>query len=310
MAPCGLAALFIPAFAVPPYMWDGAPSMIEVRNLSFQYPAAARPAIEGVDFSVARGEILGFLGPSGAGKSTTQKILTGLLPGYSGSVQVLGREARHWKRSDYARIGVSFELPNHYLKLTARENLAFFRALYPDVKSDPLELLEEVGLAADADKRVSELSKGMRTRLNLARALLHGPELLFLDEPTAGLDPATSRQIRDLIRSRREAGATVFLTTHDMHAAEEMCDRVAFLAGGTLRAVDAPRSLRLRYGRRLVRVELRRDGIIEKREFPLEGLGENSGFLATLREGEVETIHSQETTLEEIFITVTGTTLQ
>jgi fluoroquinolone transport system ATP-binding protein len=284
--------------------------MIEVRNLSFQYPAAVRPAIEGVGFSVARGEILGFLGPSGAGKSTTQKILTGLLPGYSGSVQVLGREAREWKRHDYARIGVSFELPNHYLKLTARENLTFFRALYPGVKSEPLALLEEVGLAADADKRVSELSKGMRTRLNLARALLHGPELLFLDEPTSGLDPATSRQIRDLIRARRDAGATVFLTTHDMHAAEEMCDRVAFLADGTLRAIDSPRALRLQYGRRVVQVELRRDGIVERREFPLEGLGENAGFFSTLKGGEVETIHSQETTLEEIFIKVTGTCLQ
>jgi fluoroquinolone transport system ATP-binding protein len=284
--------------------------MIEVRDLSFRYPGASRDAVGGVDFSVARGEILGFLGPSGAGKSTTQKILTGLLPGYSGSVAVLGREAREWRRGDYARIGVSFELPNHYLKLTARENLMFFRALYPEAKSEPLAVLEEVGLAADADRRVGEFSKGMRTRLNLARALLHDPELLFLDEPTSGLDPGTSRQIRDLIGARRAGGATVFLTTHDMHTAEEMCDRVAFVVDGAIREIDSPRALRLRHGRRVVKVELRSERGLDLREFPLEGLGENPAFLTTLREGSVETIHSQETTLEEIFIMVTGTGLQ
>jgi fluoroquinolone transport system ATP-binding protein len=284
--------------------------MIEVEDLSYRYPRASEEAVTSLSFSVAKGEILGFLGPSGAGKSTTQKILTGLLPDYTGSVRVLGREGRSWRRSDYARIGISFELPNHYLKLTGRENLMFFRALYPGVTADPMEVLEQVGLAADADKRVGEYSKGMRNRLNLARSLLHHPELLFLDEPTSGLDPRTSRLIRDLILQRRKSGATVFLTTHDMDAAEELCDRVAFLAGGSIRMIDSPRALRLRYGRRVVRVELDRDGQIDSREYPLEGLGENGDFLATIRRKDLQTIHSQETSLAEIFIMVTGQRLE
>jgi fluoroquinolone transport system ATP-binding protein len=288
----------------------GASSMIEVENLSYRYPRADEAAIASLAFSVGKGEIFGFLGPSGAGKSTTQKILTGLLPDYTGSVRVLERETREWRRSDYRRIGISFELPNHYLKLTGRENLMFFRALYPEVTADPVDVLEQVGLGAEADKRVAEYSKGMRNRLNLARALLHEPELLFLDEPTSGLDPGTSRRIRDLILQRRASGATVFLTTHDMTTAEELCDRVAFLAGGAIRMIDSPRALRIRYGRRIVRVELEREGRIVSHEFPLEGLGENSDFLAAIRNSDLQTIHSQETTLEEIFIMVTGQRLQ
>jgi fluoroquinolone transport system ATP-binding protein len=288
----------------------GASSMIEVENLSYRYPRADEAAIASLTFSVPKGEIFGFLGPSGAGKSTTQKILTGLLPDYTGSVRVLERETREWRRSDYRRIGISFELPNHYLKLTGRENLMFFRALYPAVTADPVDVLEQVGLGAEADKRVAEYSKGMRNRLNLARALLHEPDLLFLDEPTSGLDPGTSRRIRDLILQRHASGATIFLTTHDMTTAEELCDRVAFLAGGAIRMIDSPRALRMRYGRRIVRVELERDGRIDPQEFPLEGLGENGDFLAAIRNRDLQTIHSQETTLEEIFIMLTGQRLQ
>jgi len=276
--------------------------MIDVAGLTYTYRGAQTAAIHEVSFQVKGGEIFGFLGPSGSGKSTTQKILIGLLRDFEGEAQVLGRAVREWRREDYRRIGVSFELPNHYLKLTALENLRYFGALY-GVSHDPRAVLDEVGLGDDADKRVAEYSKGMRNRLNLARALLHRPELLFLDEPTAGLDPSTSRRIRGVIRRRREEGATVFLTTHDMQTAEELCDRVAFLFGGTVRLVDAPRALKLRHGRRVVRLEDERG---DASEFPLDGLADNAGFLSRLRGGEVRTIHTQETTLDEVFIDVTG----
>ena len=164
-------------------------------------------------------------------------------------------------------------------------------------------------MGADADKRVSQFSKGMRGRLNVARAMLPKPDLLFLDEPTAGLDPVSSRQIRDLIRDRQQAGATVFLTTHDMVVADELCDRVAFIVGGGITLIDAPRALKLRYGTRTVRVESGAEGRWGHREFPLDGLADNADFLATLRHETVQTIHTQETTLEEIFIRVTGTAL-
>jgi fluoroquinolone transport system ATP-binding protein len=283
--------------------------VIDVRDLTFRYPDSSEPALRSIDFRVERGEIFGFLGPSGAGKSTAQKILIRLLRDYEGTVKVLDRDLSAWGNDYYERIGVSFEVPNHYLKLTALENLAAFRGFYSGATEDPRALLEAVGLSDDADKRVAQFSKGMRLRLNVARSLLNRPELLFLDEPTSGLDPVTSRLVRDLVRERREQGTTVVLTTHNMTIADELCDRVAFLVDGRIELVDAPRTLKLRHGRRFVRVELDVEGRLESREFPLDGLGDNPEFLATLRDHAVQTIHTQETTLEDIFIQLTGRTL-
>lgn len=283
--------------------------MIDVRELTFRYPGSSQPAIRSIDFHVNRGEIFGFVGPSGAGKSTAQKILIRLLRNYEGTVQVLDRDLNTWGNDYYERIGVSFELPNHYLKLTALENLSAFRGFYAGPTEDPRALLDAVGLSDDGEKRVSQFSKGMRLRLNVARSLLNRPELLFLDEPTSGLDPVTGRLVRDLVRERRDQGATVILTTHNMTLADELCDRVAFLVDGRIELVDAPRTLKLRHGRRFVRVELDVDGTLENREFPLEGLGDNPEFLATLRSDALQTIHTQETTLEDIFIQLTGRTL-
>jgi fluoroquinolone transport system ATP-binding protein len=283
--------------------------VIRTERFAFSYPGASLPAVSDLSFTVRRHEIFGFLGPSGAGKSTTQNVLIGLLSSYQGSVSVFGRDLRAWDRSYYRRIGVAFEAPNHYLKLTARENLRLFSGLYSGQTEDPDVILERVGLGEDADKLVGEFSKGMRGRLTLARALLHRPELLFLDEPTAGLDPVTARRIRHVIREARNAGATVFLTTHDMVTADELCDRVAFLVGGQIAALDSPRSLRLAYGRRVVRVEAASDGRRTEREFLLGGLADSQGFLDLLRSGTVETIHTLETTLEDVFVQVTGRTL-
>ncbi len=284
--------------------------MITVNNLTFTYPAAAEPALRDISFDIQQGEIFGFLGPSGAGKSTTQKILIGLLKDYQGQVSIFDRDLQAWRSDYYERIGVSFELPNHYLKLTARENLVYFASLYERETEDPLALLETVGLAEDADMRVGQFSKGMRARLNVARALLHRPELLFLDEPTAGLDPVSARLIKEIIRRKKEEGRTIFLTTHNMAVADELCDRVAFIVDGKIRLIDSPRALKLQHGQRLVRVEFRANGTLTTREFTLDGLAENGEFLALLRREAVETIHTQETTLENIFIEVTGRQLQ
>jgi fluoroquinolone transport system ATP-binding protein len=283
-----------------------ASSVIHMQAFGYAYEGAKTPAVDGLSFSVAPGEIFGFLGPSGAGKSTTQNVLIGLLSGYYGDITVLGRNLRDWDRSYYQRIGVAFEAPNHYLKLTARENLRLFAALYEARTEDAGGLLDRVGLGQDADKRVGEFSKGMRGRLTLARALQHRPELLFLDEPTAGLDPSTARQIRHVIEGARAHGATIFLTTHDMVTAQELCDRVAFLNEGRITAIDSPQALRRSYGRRALRVEVVRDGVREAREFDLERLGENQSFLAWIGAGTVESMHTLETTLEDVFVQVTG----
>jgi fluoroquinolone transport system ATP-binding protein len=149
----------------------------------------------------------------------------------------------------------------------------------------------------------------MRGRLTLARALLHRPELLFLDEPTAGLDPVNARLIRQVIREVRDAGATIFLTTHDMMTADELCDRVAFLVEGAIAALDSPRALRLAHGSRRVRLEMTFDGTRAIREFPLDALADNSEFLSLLRAGDIATMHTLETTLEDVFVQVTGRAL-
>ncbi|MDF2656460.1 MAG: ABC-type multidrug transport system, ATPase component [Bacillota bacterium] len=185
--------------------------MISVRNLKFSYTREA--FIEEIHFEVKTGEIFGFLGPSGAGKSTLQKILTGLIKSYSGEVVVNGEEPRRHSKTFYEEIGVDFEFPSLYEKLTAKENLIFFSSLYQKHR-DIGSLLDSVGLAQDADKKVADFSKGMKSRLNFIKALLHDPSLLFLDEPTSGLDPSNSRVMKDLILQEKNKGKTIILTTH------------------------------------------------------------------------------------------------
>ncbi|NPV69271.1 MAG: ABC transporter ATP-binding protein [Firmicutes bacterium] len=284
--------------------------MIQVRGLSFRYRGSANLAVDGVSFEVERGEIFGFLGPNGAGKSTTQKILIRLLKGYGGEIQVLRRDLRQWGPDYYSKIGVGFETPSHYQKLTGLENLQFFRSLHGPDTEDPLRLLEMVGLKGDAGTRVGAYSKGMQMRLNLARALLNKPEVLFLDEPTSGLDPAGSRGIRDLILEQKAMGHTVFLTTHNMFIADEICDRVAFIVDGKIALIDAPRKLKIEHGEHVVSVGFERNGQMAEREFPLKELADNAGFIETLRNERVLTIHSKEPTLEDVFIRVTGRRLQ
>jgi fluoroquinolone transport system ATP-binding protein len=262
-----------------------------------------------LNFTIQPGEIFGFLGPSGAGKSTTQKILIGLLREFHGSVTVLGKNLTTWKSDYYERIGVSFEVPNLYLKLTGLENLNYFSSLYSRPTQDPHQLLELVGLNGDGEMLVSQYSKGMRNRLNVARSLLHDPELLYMDEPTAGLDPTNARRVKTLIQSQKQVGKTIFLTTHDMTVADQLCDRVAFIVDGEISLIDSPRALKLNYGHRSVRVEYLENDRTEFQVFSLDGLGENSDFLDLLRINPIETIHTQEATLEDIFIQVTGRSL-
>lgn len=284
--------------------------VIEVEDLAFRYPGSPEPAVRGMSFTVGAGEVFGFLGPSGAGKSTTQKILTGLLSGHTGRVAVWDRSPADWGSEYYERIGVSFELPNLYHKLTALENLRFFASLYTGPTRDPMELLESVDLAGDADTRVGRFSKGMQMRLVFARALLHHPELLFLDEPTSGMDPVNARRVKDIVREARSEGRTVFLTTHDMGTAEELCDRVAFVVDGRIAALDTPAEHKISRSSRTVRVTYRDPGDagggLQHKDFPLDGLADDDAFRALTRDRHVEALHSQEASLEDVFVDVTG----
>ena len=269
--------------------WLSTDDVIRVEGLTFTYPKAARPAVRGMDFSVGCGEIFGFLGPSGAGKSTTQKLLIGLLRGHGGRATVWGRDPLEWGADYYQRIGVSFELPNHYQKLTGLENLRFFASLYDQPTADPMVLLESVGLAEDAHTRVSKYSKGMAMRLTFARALINEPELLFLDEPTSGLDPVNARTVKDIILGLKARGRAIFLTTHDMSTADELCDRVAIVVDGAIAALDTPAELKLARSQRRVRVQYRSiDGSLDTADFAMDDLADDPAFHAVLRDHHVE----------------------
>lgn len=281
--------------------------MIQVQQLQFSY--TKKPFIENVDFSVGAGEIFGFLGPSGAGKSTLQKILTGLTPRYGGSVVVDGEEVKRHGPRFFEKIGVDFEFPSLYEKLTARENLRFFASLYP--KHREIDgLLESVGLLRDADKKVGDYSKGMKARLNFIKALLHDPQILFLDEPTSGLDPSNARVMKDLILAEQARGKTILLTTHNMYDATELCERVAFIVDGGLRALDSPRSLIMRRGAAKIDYTYLEGGRERAAETPLGQTARDETLQKLLRENRLLSIHSGEPTLNDIFVELTGRHLQ
>lgn len=280
---------------------------IVVDDLTHRWPGRARNAVDGMDFTVAEGEVFGLLGPSGAGKTTTQQILTGLVHGWSGRVEVLGRPLGDWGPALYDRIGLSFELPVGWPRLTGREDLVHFAALHDRPARDLDDLFARVGLADVADLPVGTWSRGMRTRLNLARAMLHRPDLLFLDEPTGGLDPVNVAAVRDLVRGARDEGATIVLATHDMATADALCDRVAFVVDGRIVACDRPRTLRRAHGEATVEVEHRVDGRLATTTWPLPDPG--PGLAEVLASGTVEAVSTNEATLDRVFVDLTGRAL-
>jgi ABC-2 type transport system ATP-binding protein len=218
-------------------------------------------ALKGVDLDVEYGEIFGLLGPNGAGKTTFTKILSTLLIPTSGTVQVLGMDAVKDATRVRPRIGLVLGGERGlYNRISARENLRYFADLYgvPMERRDRRiqEVLDRVDLTEAADRRVEEFSRGMKQKLHLARGILHGPEVLFLDEPTIGLDPKSARETRKLIRSLVADGVTIFLTTHYMFEAEELCERIAVLSRGRIVARDTVAGLRrLVGGDRTIEVE-------------------------------------------------------
>ena len=281
--------------------------MLSVKNLSFSY--TNKPFINDISFDVKPGEIFGFLGPSGAGKSTLQKILTGLLTGYKGSVTVNGTEVRKRTNSFYEDIGVDFEFPSLYEKLSAYENLKYFGSLYK--KHGEIDtLLNSVGLLQDAYKKVSDFSKGMKSRLNFIKALLHDPAILFLDEPTSGLDPSNARRMKDIIQSEKGKGKTIILTTHNMYDATELCDRVSFIVDGNIKALDTPRNLIMSKGATKIRYSFFKNGNEEILETTLEKTSEDLVLIDLIKKNRLLSVHSSEPTLNDIFVELTGRHLQ
>jgi ABC-2 type transport system ATP-binding protein len=277
---------------------------IVVKDLTFRYGDLL--AVDNISFEVEAGEILGFLGPNGAGKTTTVKILTGQLRPQEGQAVLLGHDVVRETQRIRSQIGVCFEQTNLYEQMSALDNLALFAELFGVRGFDGYALLKRVGLAGREKDKVSGYSKGMKQRLMVARSLVNSPQILFLDEPTAGLDPVSSEAIGNIILEERDRGATVFLTTHDMWEADKLCHRVAFMNQGQIAALDTPHELKQHYGKRSLIAEIAAGSGLERREIDLDTAGTASAVEQLFAKEKVVTIHSEEATLEDIFIKVTG----
>ena len=269
--------------------------MITVEKITKRF--GNKTALNQIQFNVDKGEIFGFLGPSGAGKTTLINILTGQLKADEGTTQLLGKDTKDLTPEDLARIGLVGDSSGYYEKLSLEKNLIVYAKIYglPNNRVD--EVLEQVGLLESKKTIAEKLSTGMRQRMFLARALLNRPELLFLDEPTSGLDPMTSKKIHRLLEELKAAGTTIFLTTHDMVEATEMCDRISLLNQGDLVEIGTPRDIIQKYNKeKRVKVTF-----IDHSEqvMAFEELKDQD-----MRQ--VELIHSMEPTLEDIFIQLTG----
>ncbi|MEM8532277.1 MAG: ABC transporter ATP-binding protein [Chloroflexota bacterium] len=275
--------------------------IIEVEQLTRTFNT--RIAVNNITFGVNEGTIFGFLGPNGAGKTTTIRMLTGQLRPTSGQAYVAGYDVLTQRDELKPCIGVVSEHQNLYERMSARENLLFIARLYGVARQRVDEVLEQVNLLDRANDKTRTFSNGMKQRMVIARAILHRPQVLFLDEPTRGLDPSIAQQIRNLITELAHDGMTIFLTTHYMEEADQLCDSIAFFNQGSIVALDTPEALKLAYGQRSVEVSLQ-DGstVCLALDDPVEGM--QLGELAAA--GQIQTLHSTEATLEDVFLQLTG----
>ena len=279
---------------------------IEVKSV--QKTFGTFTALEDVSFTIQKGEIFGFLGPSGSGKTTMIKILTAQLEQNGGKATVLGLPADYMKKSENkARFGILTDNSGLYKRLTVEENLLLFSNMYDLPKSAVNEALDFVNLADARKKKVSELSKGMMQRVTLARAIMHKPDLLFLDEPTSALDPVNTHHIYKGLRKLNDMGTTIFLTTHDMAEAEVLCDRVAFLHKGKIRAIGAPSQLKHEYSDSSMTVELLTG---ETHVLQMDDGVSAMKVAEWMGNGSIRRIQTNEPTLGDIFMQLTGSDLQ
>jgi len=260
-------------------------------------------ALKNVTFNVKEGEVFGFLGPSGAGKTTTIKLLTSQLIPTSGEVKVFGKDVYANKKDIFKNIGVLSDTSGIYDRLSVRDNLTLYADIYGVPKKNVEEILDKVGMREDIKKEAKKLSKGMKQRLMIARAVLHKPKLLFLDEPSSSLDPGTTLEIHRLLKKLNAEGTTIFLTTHNMEEADKLCDRVAFLNDGEIVEIGNPKDLKLKYTTEYIKVILKD----ENKEIMLKNDAESASKIkAWMENGQLMAIHSMEPSLEKIFLNLTG----
>lgn len=274
--------------------------MLSMEDVSLSFKT--KRVLDHLAFSVERGECFGFLGPSGAGKTTTIKLLTRQLVKDTGRITLFGRPIEHATNADYERIGILSDTSALYERMSIEENLRFYAKIRGVTGNNIPTLLERMNLGNDRKTLIKNCSKGMRQRAALLAALVHGPELVFLDEPTSGLDPAARAEVHKMLREMNAAGTTVFLTTHDMAEAEDLCQRVGILNEGRLIACDGPDALMLRFARNEVVMRLS-DGRIVRTTKDAAGAPVVAEALAG---GTCLSVHSVEPNLEEVFLELAG----
>lgn len=259
--------------------------------------------LKDINLTLKKGEIFGLLGPSGAGKTTLIKILTGQLTQTEGSAEVLGTDTRKLTSEVYTKMGMVLDNTGLYERLSCRDNLALFAQIYRLPSTKIRQILKDVGLLEAEKRPVSKLSKGMRQRLVMARALMHSPEILFLDEPGSALDPSTVQEIHNLIRKAQAKGATIFLTTHNMEEATKLCDHVALLHEGEIVEYGNPEEICRKYNHQNRIKILLKNGD----EVTFQNESKAAGKIQELFASEqVESIHSTEPNLETVFLELTG----
>jgi ABC-2 type transport system ATP-binding protein len=274
---------------------------IEVEKLSRAFNGLR--AVDEISFSVDAGEIFGFLGHNGAGKTTTIRMLSGQLLPSSGGGRVAGCDIVAEQQRLKPLIGVVSEHQNLYERMSGRENLEFAARLYGIDIQRIDAVLRQVDLFDRAGDKVQNYSNGMKQRLLIARSILHGPKIIFLDEPTRGLDPIVGREIRRSIVDMSKQGVTIFLTTHYMDEADQLCDRVAFLSEGRIVALDTPGNFKTAHGDQQVNVTLDNGECVH---LALEGADAGRELQQLISNGGVKTLHSAEATLEDVFIQLAG----
>ena len=279
--------------------------MIQCNGITKSY--TDRKVLSGISFDIPDGQIFGLLGPSGAGKTTLIKILTGQLAFDEGSAMILQKNVKHLSGPDRKKIGIMMDQFGVYERLSCYDNLKVFADIYSVPKSRIMETLKLVGLENSARKPASSLSKGMLVRLQLARVFMISPDVIFLDEPTTGLDPMTQKQIHKIILDKKKHGCTIFLTTHNMEEAAKLCDTVALLNEGVIVDSGAPDEICRRFNHQKKIVLHLKSG--DDMELPHSK--ESAEQISKLLEEEkVETIHSSEPTLETVFLELTGRKLE
>lgn len=262
-----------------------------------------KTVLNGIDFRVEKGSIFGLLGPSGAGKTTLIKILTGQLSPDSGTAVINGTDSRKLTGSEHKRLGIMMDNFGIYERLNCYENLKVFAEIYGIKKSGILNALKQTGLADAERTAASKLSKGMRSRLRLARVFMTNPDIMFLDEPTSGLDPSTANEMHKIILAETKKGKTVFLTTHTMSEAEKLCDNIIMINDGKIAERGEPKEICRRYDRlRMLKIHLTNgeDIQIPHNENAADKVAE------LLRSGRAQTIHTTEPDLETVFTELTG----